>query len=142
MDQAMFHRYIVEQQKILDNVIHSLQIGLIEKENQMTAIRADRDALQRHASTMQNNFLLILDHLTEVTACVQRQRDAQGNSVDVAALLSQRYTLRQQAMDQERVHQFEIARLRKVGSLNDAKIQGLQNELQNLRAYETKHVPS
>ena len=136
----MFQRYIVDQQRILDNVTHSLQMNLIEKENQVAVIRADRDALQRQSSTIQNNFLFIMDHLNELTACVQRQRDGQGNSVDVAALLSQIYNLRQQAMNQERAFQCEIAKLRKVGSLKDATIQGLQNELQSLRAYETKHV--
>ena len=106
------------------------QNAFMEKDTQAAAISADRDALRRQVSTMQNHLWGLLEHLHEVTACVQRQRDGQGNPVDVAGLLSQTFTCRQQAMDQERAYQYEIAKLRKFGSVKDAKIQALHDELQ------------
>lgn len=143
-DQSAFQRFILEQQKIFHIATQSLQTSLSETKSQLAATCAERDELQRHASTMENNIMYLFEHLNDITGCLQRQRDGHGSPVDVAALFSQNYSLHQQAIEQERVRQLELTRLRRVGSRKDAKILDLQNtqgQLQKrLRAYENKQV--
>ncbi len=54
---------------------------------------------------MQSHYQHLEEHLACVTDCLQRQLDGNGNSVDVAVLVSQAWTYQKQVIDLEGVYQ-------------------------------------
>jgi len=87
---------------------------------------------------MQSHYQHLEGHLACVTDCLQRQLDGNGNSVDVAVLVSQAWTYQKQVIDLEGVYQSamrdrnyreeQLSTLRKAGLMKNAKIVELRTK--------------
>jgi len=136
----MLQRLVAEQESTKSLLVanRTLQSSVDQSEGHLKAARAHCETLQSHVSFMQSHYQHLEGHLACVTDCLQRQHDGSGNSVDVAALVSQAWTYRKQVIDLEGVYQSEmqgrkyredqLSTLRKAGLMKNAKIVELKNK--------------
>lgn len=136
----MLQRLLAEQESTKSLLVanRTLQSSVDQSEGHLRAARANCETLQSHVSFMQSHYQHLEGHLACVTDCLQRQLDDNGNSVDVAVLVSQAWTYQKQVIDLEGVYQSamrdrnyreeQLSTLRKAGLMKNAKIVELRNK--------------
>jgi hypothetical protein len=136
----MLQRLLAEQESTKSLLVanRTLQSSVDQSEGHLRAARANCETLQSHVSFMQSHYQHLEGHLACVTDCLQRQLDGNGNSVDVAVLVSQAWTYQKQVIDLEGVYQSamrdrnyreeQLSTLRKAGLMKNAKIVELRNK--------------